>query len=199
MSLPRFIAKVFLWLPLCFAVWYLGTPLLVWPTALLAQAVLQAGFGDFIRGLEVTHGTFVALTSLRPENAPLGSSVVLVPEVNALVYSFGMPLFAALILAVREPGWARKLLIGLGVLLPLQVVGVVADVLRQIAIIAGPGVALQAGFTPWQREAVVFVFQFSSLIVPAVAPAILWVILERRFLERWRQSAASAAGGSAAK
>ncbi len=199
MSLPRFIAKVFLWLPLCFAVWYLGTPLLVWPTALLAQAVLQAGFGDFFRGLEVTHGSFAALTSLRPENAPLGSSVVLVPEVNALVYSFGMPLFAALTLAAREPGWARKLLIGLGVLLPLQVLGVVADVLRQIAIIAGPGVALQAGFTQWQREAVVFVFQFSSLIVPAVAPAILWVILERRFLERWRQSAAGAAGGSAAK
>lgn len=199
MSLPRFFAKVFLWLPVVFAVWYLGTPLLMWPTALLVKSILVAGFGDFVRGIEVAHGSISALTTLRPENAPLGSAAVLVPEVNALAYSFGMPLFAALILAAKEPGWPRKLLLGLLVLLPFQVLGVVTDVLRQIAIIAGPGVALQAGFVQWQRELVVFAFQFSTLIVPAVAPAVLWVILDRRFLERWRLPMGGAAGDHLAK
>ncbi len=199
MSLPRFFAKVFLWLPVVFAVWYLGTPLLMWPTALLVKSILVAGFGDFVRGIEVAHGSISALTTLRPENAPLGSAAVLVPEVNALAYSFGMPLFAALILAAKEPGWPRKLLLGLMVLLPFQVLGVVTDVLRQIAIIAGPGVALQAGFVQWQRELVVFAFQFSTLIVPAVAPAVLWVILDRRFLERWRLPMGGAAGDHLAK
>lgn len=199
MSLPRFIARVFLWLPLCFAVWYFGTPLLAWPVGQLVKGLLHMGFSDFVTGIEMAHGTLSAVTTLRPENAPLGSRVVLVPEVNTLVYSFGMPLFAALVLAAREPGWPMKIAIGLGVLLPMQVIGVVADVLRQVAIIAGPGVALQAGFSQWQRELVVFVFQFSSLIVPAVVPAILWVILDRRFLERWRSPGGQSAQGDTAK
>jgi len=190
MSLPRFIIKVFLWLPLCFAVWYFGTPLLAWPLGLLVKAALQLGFGDFISGVELSRGTLTAITVLRPESAPLGSKAVLVPEVNTLVYSFGLPLLAALILAAREPRWPLKLAIGAAVLIFFQAVGVVSDVLRQVAIIAGPGVAAQAGFVQWQRELVVFVYQFSSLIVPAVVPAILWVVLDRKFLERWRAAAA---------
>ncbi|MBI3148711.1 MAG: hypothetical protein HYZ17_09395 [Betaproteobacteria bacterium] len=186
MSLPRFIGMVFLWLPLCFAIWYFGTPVLVWPVGMLVKTLLQSGFGDFISGVELAHGTLSAMTTLRPENAPLGSRAVLVPEVNTLVYSFGLPLFCALVLAARAPGWPKKLVIGFAILLPLQIVGVASDVLRQVAILAGPGVAMQAGFSQVQREVVVFVYQFSSLIVPAVAPAILWVVLDRRFLERWR-------------
>ncbi len=186
MSLPRFVAKVFLWLPLCFGLWYFGTPLLVWPLGLLVKGVLSLGFGDFIAGVEVSHGTLTALTTLRPEHAPLGSKAVLVPEVNTLVYSYGLPLLAALMLAAGEPRWPLKLAFGALVLLVFQAVGVVSDVLRQVAIIAGPGVAAQAGFAQWQRELIVFVYQFSSLIVPAVVPAILWVVLDRNFLERWR-------------
>jgi hypothetical protein len=61
---------------------------------------------------------------------------------------------------------------------------VLADFLKNIGITAAPQVVTQAGFTPVQRELIAFAFQFGSLILPAVAPAIVWVLTHRVFLER---------------
>jgi len=65
----------------------------------------------------------------------------------------------------------------------------VADFLKNIAITAPLQVVSQTGFAAWQREAIAFAFQFGSLILPAVAPAIVWVLTHREFLERMRSSA----------
>ena len=53
-------------------------------------------------------------------------------------------------------------------LLPCFAWCVLADFLKNVAITAGPVIASQAGFAPWQREAIAFAFQFGSLILPAV-------------------------------
>jgi hypothetical protein len=185
-SLPRFVAKVFLWLVPSFALWYFAAPLLAWPLGFLARLGLWLTAGSVVSAIEMNGATLSVVTALRPESAPLGAAAVLVPEVNTLAYSFGLPLLAALLLAAREGRWPTKLAIAYVALLPFQAFGVVSDVLRQIAIISGPGVIMQAGFSAWQRELIVFCYQFGTLIVPAVAPAILWVLLDRRFLERWR-------------
>ena len=87
-----------------------------------------------------------------------------------LLYSFGLPMFAALTLAAREPRWLRALAIGYVALVPAIAWGVLADFLKNIAITAAPQVASQAGFSPIQREMIVFAFQFGSLILPAVVP-----------------------------
>jgi len=65
-----------------------------------------------------------------------------------------------------------------------------ADFLKNVAITAGPAVASQTGFSAAQREAIAFAFQFGSLILPAIVPAIVWVLMHRRFLERLRQGPA---------
>ena len=89
-------------------------------------------------------------------------------------------------LAAREPGWPRKLAIGYVVIIPFVAWGVLADFLKNVAITAGPLVASQAGFAPWQRELIAFAFQFGSLILPTVVPAVVWVVTHRAFLERLR-------------
>jgi len=61
---------------------------------------------------------------------------------------------------------------------------VVADFLKNAAILAGPAVASQTNLNAWQREVIVFCYQFGTLILPTVAPAIVWVLMHRRFLER---------------
>jgi hypothetical protein len=71
-------------------------------------------------------------------------------------------------------------------MLPCTAWGALADFLKNVAITAGPAVAAQTGFAPWQREAIAFAFQFGSLILPAIVPAIVWVLMHRRFLERLR-------------
>jgi hypothetical protein len=124
-----------------------------------------------------------------------GDAGIVTVDVNLLLYSFGLPLFAALTLASREPRWKRHLAVGYAALAPMIAFGVLADFLKNVAITAGPAIASQSGFVAWQRETIAFAFQFGSLILPAVAPAVLWVAMHGRFVAALRTPRAPAAAG----
>jgi hypothetical protein len=183
-SLGHFVLATLAWLPVTFVVWYFAAPVLVYPALMLAEGVLRGGFGDLVRAVGSDGTTAVVLTSLKPGQAAAGGLVSV--DVNLLVYSFGMPMFAALVLAAREARWPRVLVLGLVAMLPFVAWGVVADVLKNIAITAGPAVASQTGFSQAQREAIAFAYQFGTLILPTVVPAAIWVLTHRPFLERLR-------------
>jgi hypothetical protein len=184
-SLPRFVLRVVAWLPLTFAVWYLAAPLLVWPVALLVELITRSTF-DWVKSVEQMGPLVTFVTSLKPAEGanPAGVKAVLSVESNVLLFSFGLPMLAALILAAQEPHRVWMLLIGYAVLLPFQTFSVVADFLKNAAILAGPAVASQTELNAWQREVIAFCYQFGTLILPTVAPAIVWVLMHRRFLER---------------
>jgi hypothetical protein len=183
--LGRFVVKVLAWLPAAFVVWYFGAPLLLWPVRLLLDAATRAGLPDIVTAVEQGAAIFTFATSLKPGDAAGGAARVTV-DVDGLLYSFGMPLYAALVLAAREPRWPRTLALGYAAQLPFVAWGVLADFLRNVAFAAGPLVASQAGFVAWQREAIAFAYQFGSLILPTVVPAVAWVLSHRAFLERLR-------------
>ena len=181
----RFVLKAIAWLPLAFAVWYFTAPVLLWPAKLLVQGIARAGLSDLVSAVEQNGATYSFVTTLKP-GASVGASGMITVDVNALLYAFGLPLFVALVLAAREPGWPRKLATGYVVIIPFVAWGVLADFLKNVAITAGPLVASQTGFAPWQRELIAFAFQFGSLILPTVVPAVVWVVTHRAFLERLR-------------
>jgi hypothetical protein len=182
--LSAFILAVLAWLPLTFAVWYFAAPLLLWPAVLAMQAICATAFAYLVRSVEQVGSNVVFTTALRPGTGLSGAFVSV--DVNLLLYSFGLPLLAALILAARETAWKRHLLVGYLVLVPFIAWGGLADFLKNVAITAGAAVASQTGFSAGQREAIAFAFQFGSLILPAIVPAIVWVLMHRRFLERLR-------------
>jgi hypothetical protein len=184
-SLPRFVLRVVAWLPLTFAVWYLAAPLLVWPVALLVELITRSTF-DWVKSVEQMGPLVTFVTSLKPDEGanPAGMKAVLSVESNVLLFSFGLPMLAALILAAQEPHRVWMLLIGYAVLLPFQTFSVVADFLKNAAILAGPAVGSQTELNAWQREVIAFCYQFGTLILPTVAPAIVWVLTHRRFVER---------------
>jgi len=184
--LARFILTVLAWLPLAFAIWYFAAPILLWPAALLSDVVVRVGFADLVRNVEQVGATVAFTTTLKPGQSVAGGIVSV--DVNMLLYSFGLPLFAALTLAAREPRRLRTLVVGYAVLVPAIAWGIVADFLKNVAITAPIQVASQTGFAAWQRESIAFAFQFGSLILPAVAPAIVWVLTHRAFLEQMRRS-----------
>ncbi|MDR2244866.1 MAG: hypothetical protein LBE15_05615 [Burkholderiales bacterium] len=183
--LLRFVLTTFAWLPPMFALWYFAAPILIFPVKLLAEAFTHIAFGDLVRQILMESRDLVFITSLRPGESMPSNAVVSV-EVNALLYSFGLPMLAALVLAAREKGAWKKLLIGYLVILPFITWGVVADFLKNINFTAGPFIASQVGFTSLQREFVAFAYQFGTLILPTVVPAIVWVLTHRLFLERMR-------------
>ena len=185
--LTRFVVAALAWLPVTFGAWYLLAPVLLWPVRLLVEFVANVGFRDVVRTIESGGRSLTFITTLKPAEG-VGAGVVSV-DVNMLVYAFGMPLFAALTLAAHEAKWWRTLAIGYAVIVPFVAWGVLADFLKGIAIVAPAAIASQTGFSGWQREMIAFAYQFGTLILPAVVPAVLWVLLHRAFLERLRQRA----------
>ena len=185
--LTRFVVAALAWLPVTFGAWYLLAPVLLWPVRLLVEFVASVGFRDLVRVIESGGRSLTFITTLKPAEG-VGAGVVSV-DVNMLVYAFGMPLFAALTLAAHEAKWWRTLAIGYAVIVPFVAWGVLADFLKGIAIVAPAAIASQTGFSGWQREMIAFAYQFGTLILPAVVPAVLWVLLHRAFLERLRRPA----------
>jgi hypothetical protein len=185
----RFVLRVIAWLPPAFLVWYVLAPVLLWPAELLCRAVAHATLADLVQRVEGHGGTLSFVTTLRPGEVASGG--ILTVDVNMLLYAFGLPLFVALTLATREPGTWRRLAVGYAALVPFVAWGVLADFLKNIAITAPPQVASQTGFGPLGRDIIAFAYQFGSLILPAVVPAVAWVLLHRAFLERLRVSDAA--------
>jgi hypothetical protein len=172
-------------------VWYLAGPVLAWPIALLTEGVAKLGFSDLVRGVEQQGHLLTIVSTLKPMLATTeqGAESVLSVELNTLLYSFGLPMLAALTLAAREPHRLRTLLLGYLVLVPFVTWGILAEFLKRLVFDTAPAVAAQTGFGPLQREAIAFAYQFGSLILPTVVPAVFWVVTHRRFIESF------AAGG----
>jgi hypothetical protein len=184
-SLAGLIVRVFAWLPVTFAIWYVAAPILLWPAAFMAEIIGRSAWADIIRGVERARAELTFVTTLKAGSAG-GRSGDIVVGVDLLLYSFGLPLYAALVLAAKEPRWPRRLLFGYAVLMPFVAWGALADFLKTIAITMGSQIASQTGFVAWQREAIAFSYQFGALILPTVVPLVVWVVTHRPLLERLR-------------
>jgi hypothetical protein len=182
-SLAPFLCLVAAWLLLTFFLWWLATPILAWPVAVLSQLVTRIGFSDLVQSVEQNSEMITFVTTLKPVGATIaaGTKAVLEVKSNTRLFSFGLPLLASLILAAREPHPLRKLAIGYAVLVPLQTLSVIADFLHNL--VAEPGIGAQLGFNAMQRELLTYSYQFGTLILPTVGPAIVWGLMHRRFLE----------------
>jgi hypothetical protein len=181
--LAGFVARVFAWLPATFAVWYFAAPVLLWPAAVIVEFIARAGFANLVHGIDQAGATLVFATTVKPGGTSAQAGQITV-DVDMLLYAFGLPLYAALVLAARELRRLRRMIVGYALLVPIVAWGVLADFLKTVAIASGPVIASQTGFVAWQREVIAFAYQLGSLILPAVVPAVAWVLTHRAFLER---------------
>jgi hypothetical protein len=186
-SLGGFVLRVAAWLGPAFVVWYLTAPILVWPIALLTDAVTKLGFADVVSSVEQDGYRITIVSTLKAMAGTIDNPAegLVSIELNTLLYSFGFPMLAALTLAARQPRAWRTLALGYIVLAPFVTWGIVAEFLKHVVFDTAATVAAQAGFGPLQREIIAFAYQFGVLILPTVAPAVFWVLTHRKFLERF--------------
>lgn len=178
-SLPRFVVRVFLWMPLCFAAWYATAPYHAAVTGWLANGIVDMFQPGIVQAMERS-GTELVFVTRVPAQASATEVGMLVVEVAPLVYSYGLALFLTLALASCTP-WTR-LVAGVAALLPFEAWGIAFDFLSQAAIRLGPQVSAQAGFGSAQREVIAFGYQLGSLILPPLVPVAVWAAVNRRFL-----------------
>ncbi|MGH8802947.1 MAG: exosortase H-associated membrane protein [Casimicrobiaceae bacterium] len=174
----RFVLRCLAWLPVAFAAWYFTAPALLAPATWLAQGFCALAFPELVKSVEQSAAVVTFVTHVGVDAATTGGVVTV--DVSLLLYSFGLPLFAALTLAAQGVRRKRLLLIGYAVMLPFVAWGLVADFLKNVAITAAPIIASQTGFAAWQREAIALAYQLGSLILPTVVPVVLWVAMQLR-------------------
>ncbi len=179
-NLKRFVVRIFLWLPPCFAVWYFSGPLLASVAGGLARLMINTLTTGIVTAIERDGASLTFVTSLTVHPAP-GQTALLLPEVNAFLYTYGLALFIALMLAERAAWW--KIAAGAAAMLPFQSLGIASDVLAQVGLRLGPEVAAQAGVTGFRMEVVALVYQLGILIIPTLLPIMLWAVFSRLFLD----------------
>jgi len=165
------VLRIGLWLVPSFAAWYLTARFHGVAAGEAAHALMAILKPGLVSALERQGSDLVFVTTLLVHPAP-GETGVLVTEVNPLLYTYGLPLFVALMLATRASGW--RIAAGAAVLVPFQAWGIAFDFLAQVGIRAGPAVSVQAGLAGWPSEAIALAYQAGSLLFPALVPVFLW-------------------------
>lgn len=182
--LAGFFAKGVLWLVVLTALW---APLADWtmrPAATVATIALQTIFPWWVRGGTYRDDTLEVGTRIRIEvaDAPRGARAELIAETKPSHFGFGLPMLIALLLASGSRRPLRKLFIGIAALIPCQAFSIFFAVLKQAALGSGLAATVQLGFSPWQLNAIALCYQLGVLLVPTLAPILLWLLLEPGFL-----------------
>jgi len=183
--LAGFLLRTILWLLLCLSLWYALAGLLAMPVGWLTGALAHLIFPSWAEGAELSGTHIDLMTSLQMPAQPgalPGQVALLTPEADYLTYGYGLPLLSALFLASMPHGMVTKMLLAALALLPFQIVSVLFAWLKEVAIGAGPAVAAQTGFGEQSREVIALGYQFGTLVLPTLAPVVLWLALDRKLI-----------------
>ena len=186
----RFALKTLAWLPACVALWYVTGAAQSVLLADPARALVNAFFPHLVQRVSPSQSALVFETTIRILEQ--GRLLEVLPEVDPRVYTCGVPLFLALMLASRAR--LRMAAIGAVALVVVQALGIAADFLAQVGVRMGPDVAARAAITHGEAQVIAFAYQFGSLILPTLAPVALWIACNPAIL---RRSASTAHGALA--
>ena len=135
-ALGTFVLRTLLWLPPCLAGLALerasdhaASPA-AWPRLLLN--LLRPGI---VSAVEQSQADLAFVTTIQMSPPPQVRSACWFPEVNPLLYTYGLAFFLALMLAARARWWTIPA--GIALLLPFQGWGIAFDFLAQVGIKLG--------------------------------------------------------------
>lgn len=180
--------RTLIWLPLSFVFWYQAANLLNLPLATISKFVLYQATPSLISNVELGDHKLTFVTPFEAEVAaaqPQQGKGLIVVEINPLVYGYSLPLLIALLFAAEglSVSWSKLFIAYVG-LLPFQAWGVCFEFLKTVAFDLGPTVATQVNFPQWTREGIALGYQFGYLILPSISTAVLWIAMNRNFLNR---------------
>lgn len=178
-----------LWMLFGFMVWYYASAWHGAPARLLSERLLATTLGDALLGIVPNPDqAYVFLVQTRiPFTFPDGSREALGFLVNPLVYGYGLPLLFGLTMATELRLWSKLLVLlaGYVVILAVQTWGVYWESLKTLLYDFGPearAVVLEVGVP---ENLVALCYQLGVLILPPLAPVIVWIIGNRAELQRF--------------
>ena len=175
--------------------WYYLAPWLAVPVIAAAGELMQLTFG-WARGYE-QHGTVGTLVTTLHVFVPHNGRLMLAdmaPQVNYRTYGYGLALLWALLIASRPERLWLKMALGTLVLVPSQAISMCFRWLKEALLTSGPEVWQQTGWPNWVTEVIAYGYQFGFLMLTPLAPVLLWLVLDQRFVRRvWVESSLAGA------
>lgn len=192
-SLGRFLLVAIASLLCLMPLWYYLAPQIAKPVFFLAGEAAGAAF-RWVQGYDVKETVGTLNTQLKMVSVQNGQLLLgkLAPLVDYRMLGYGVVIFWALVLASLPRGWLRKLLIGSAIMLPVQALNVVLQWCNDVFNRAGPEAFAQTGMPGFVADAVAFLYHFNLFIFTALAPVLLWLLLDREFLAKLVEQARAA-------
>jgi hypothetical protein len=186
-TIGRFFARAIVLMPLVFGAWYLLVPALHWPIRWFLSFMVLLGAPEFLTQVSQTLAGFEFVTSLSPgavAGQPFRPDAIITTDIDARIYTWGTALMATLTLAAWDKSRWKYLWYGFLILLPFQMAAVFAAGMKQM-VLSSPAVMAQVDWAQWQFEAVAYLYQFSTLMMPPVTAVVVWLVLHRNFVAKF--------------
>lgn len=187
--LSRFMLGVLVLFPLTFFLWYVSAPFHLAPITLLAGKLLNVLTPDAVMWLRLDGHTLVLASNFGRDGAgvvvspPVGDDV-LGFHLNPLIYSYSLPLVAALMLATPGKDKWLNLLWGLLLMIPAELFSMVFSILKTLTFEVGKAFQVQQGLSQQGVDMIAMGYQVGTLLLPMIVPLIIWMALNRAFIVR---------------
>ncbi len=175
----QFLLFVFALLIPCFALWNFASAPIALPVIGLVNMLLTNWFPDVVHMLYASGPEAILLTEFG-ENAgqliPLGETDYRLGfEINTQILSYSLPFYTTLHFATQKKSYLNDYIGGVLILYTLFVLGLISLCLKELMVNVRIPFFDQPGvFVPY-AEVIAIAYQFSVLIVPTLAPAVLWL------------------------
>jgi hypothetical protein len=185
----EFLLRTVLYLPLCFFVWFWAASILMLPVTALTDTVLTTLMPDIVVQVQQDGYRNMIVTDIRPPsraNVDQEEVAGLAFEVNPMIYAFGLPLLASLVLATPMTSGRRVAVILLGgvALIVVPVWGITFEALKTLQILGWPdGVPKLGDIGTVKNSLIALGYQAGYLIFPAITPVALWIVTNRPYIE----------------
>ncbi len=187
----RFLLLAIVWLAVLLPLWYWAAQWLATPSIWLAGTVMKSFF-PWVESFEQVgvKGVLHTLVQVRMQGPRGDIFGELAPEVSYPTYGYGLVLLWAMLLASRTERWWLKGLIGSVLLIPAQAWGICFQWLRDVVLLSGQSGAAYLQYSMWFKNAVAYGYQFGFLMLTPVAPIMLWLLFNKRFVAAlWLEAA----------
>lgn len=181
--LTVFVLSAFGWIIALTALWSQVSAWPSYPVGVLSQIALEQGAPMWVRQVHLTPGNLEVDTAVAvPVPAAGWRWADITVDASPARYAYGLPIFLALLLAAGGKGRAGRAVMGYVLLLPAQAFSLTFSALMQIITAAQLNVRFLR-VSQWQMELIVYGYQVGSLVLPTLTPILLWLWLDRRFVE----------------
>jgi len=175
----QFLLYVFVLLIPFFALWTVASGPLAIPAIGFVNTVLTHWFPDLVNTLYVDGNNALLMTEFGEKDGKLvaldGAEYRFGLQVNTRILSYSLPFYTALHFATQKEEYLSSYVWGLLVLYPLFMIGLLCLCVKELMVSLGAHFFDQPGVWVPDANLIAILYQFSVLIIPTLAPVILWV------------------------